>query len=87
MNVVILSFYEARSISLIFYFNQGNESDEWEMETIVAWPISTHEKYQKIYGTSTSILYKIGDFLVILNMYRYRYIFQLFSVHKNTKYE
>ena len=58
------------------------------MEIDVSQSIFTHKKYQILYGTNISILYKMGEnIVVVLHIYGTRAIFLIFCDHQDTELE
>ena len=58
--VVILHIYGTIAIFLLFCDHQDTESESCEIYISIYQSISTHKKYQRLFGTSRSILYKMG---------------------------
>ena len=59
--VSIINIYGSRSIFLLFYDNQDNESESQEIEICISGPILTHMEHQSLYGTMISILHNMGE--------------------------
>ena len=85
--MVIIHIYGTRAIFLLFCNHQDTESKSRVVEIGVTGPIFTH-KYQRLYGTTVSILYKMGENIVaILHIYGARSIFLLYCDHQDTESE
>ena len=55
------SFYGALDILLLFCDHQETGSESREMEICVTEPLFTQKKYQSLFVTTISILYKMGE--------------------------
>ena len=59
--VVVLRIYGSLAIFILFFDHQDTESESREMEIGVYQPILTQKIIQRLYGTTISILYNIGE--------------------------
>ena len=72
--MVILHIYGAKTIFLLFCVHQYTESKNLEGEIGIARLIYINKKYQRIYGTMISILYKMDEKNIVVFLHIYAYM-------------